>query len=116
MYIELNFLSCNSFLSQMADTSMTILSQDLFRKSFLVHQAELQLIGVLSSLLFFSWNLCNFNSSNIVLMDLGFSLITMLKKRFFFEAIEAVWIQYLIVSHQFQTNQAAYLPANSFAH
>ena len=48
--VPLNFLSCNSFLSQMADTSMTILSQDLYRMSFLVHQAELQLMGVLSSL------------------------------------------------------------------
>ena len=52
MHIELNFPSYNSFLSQMADTSMTILSQDLFRMSFLVHQAELQLMGVLSSLFF----------------------------------------------------------------
>ena len=65
----------------MADTSMTILSQDLFRMSFLVHQAELQLMGVLSSLLF-SWNVCIFNSSNIVLMNLGFSLIIILKKAF----------------------------------
>ena len=31
----------------------------------------------------FSWNLCNFNNSNIVLMDLGFSPIIMLKKAFF---------------------------------
>ena len=31
MHIELNLPSCNSFLSQMADTSMTILSKDLFR-------------------------------------------------------------------------------------
>ena len=30
----------------------------------------------------FSWNLCNFNSTNIVLMDLSFSLIIMLKKHF----------------------------------
>ena len=44
MNIEFNFPSCNSFLSQMAYTSMTILSQDLFRMSFLVHQAELQLM------------------------------------------------------------------------
>ena len=47
MHIELNCPSCNSFLSQIADTSMTILSQDL------VHQAELQFMDVLSSLLFF---------------------------------------------------------------
>ena len=65
----------------MADTYMTILSQGLFRMSFLVHQAELQLMGVLSSL-WFSWNLCNINSSNIVLMDLGFSLIIRLNKAF----------------------------------
>ena len=115
MHIELNFPSYKSFLSQMADTSMTILSQDLFRLSFLVHQAELEPMGVLSSHLF-SWNLCNFNSSNIVLIDLGFSLIIMLKKSVFVEAIEAVWIQYRIVSHQFQTNQAAYWPGDSFAH
>ena len=38
-------------------------------------------------------------------MDLGFSLIIMLKKSVFVEAIEAVWIQYRIDSHQFQTNQ-----------
>ena len=30
----------------------------------------------------FSWNLCNFNISYIVLMDLGFSLIIMFKKAF----------------------------------
>ena len=30
----------------------------------------------------FSWNLCKFNSSNIVLMDLRFCLIIMLKKAF----------------------------------
>ena len=65
----------------MADTSMTILSQDLFRMSFLVHQAELQLMGVYPAFCF-SWNLCNFNSSNIVLMDLGFSLTIMLKQVF----------------------------------
>ena len=53
MHVELNFACCNSFLSQIADTSMTILSQDLVRMSFLVHQAKLQLLGVLSSLLFF---------------------------------------------------------------
>ena len=53
MHIELNFPSYNSFLSQMANTSMTILSQDLFRMYFLVHQAEKQLMGVLSRLLFF---------------------------------------------------------------
>ena len=30
----------------------------------------------------FSWNLCNFNSSSIVLLNLGFSPIIMLKKAF----------------------------------
>ena len=49
-------------------------------------------------------------------MDLGLSLIIMLKKAFFVVAIEAVWIQYRIVSHQFQTNQAAYWTSNIFAH
>ena len=48
-------------------------------------------------------------------MNLVFSLIIMLKKVFFVEAIEAVWIQYWIISHQFQTNQAAYWPGNFFA-
>ena len=33
--------------------SLWFLSQDLFRMSFLVHQAELQIMGVLSSLLVF---------------------------------------------------------------
>ena len=49
-------------------------------------------------------------------MDLGFSLIIMLKQSVFVEAIEAVWIQYRIGVHQFQTNQAAYWSSNSFAH
>ena len=53
MHIELNFPSYKSFLSQMANTSMTILSQDLFRMSLLIHQAALQLMGTFSSLLFF---------------------------------------------------------------
>ena len=65
----------------MADTSMTILSQDLFRMSSLVHQAELQLM-VFYPAFCFSWLVCNFNSSNIVFIDLGFSLTIMLKKPF----------------------------------
>ena len=36
----------------------------------------------------FSWNLCNFNSSNIVLMDLGLSLIIMLKKAFWLRPLK----------------------------
>ena len=61
-------------------------------------------------------NFVYFKSSNIVLMYLWFALIIMLKKSVFVEAIEAVWIQYRIVSHQFQTNQAAYWAGDSFAH
>ena len=53
MHIEFNLPSCNSFLSQMDDTSMTILSQDLFRISFLVQQAALQVKVFSSSILFF---------------------------------------------------------------
>ena len=48
-------------------------------------------------------------------MDLELSLIIMLKKSVFVKAIEAVWIQYRIVLHQSQTNQAAYWPGDSFA-
>ena len=49
-------------------------------------------------------------------MNFGLSLIIMFKKSVFVEAIEAVSIQNRIVSHHFQTNQAAYWPGDSFAH
>ena len=53
-----------------------------------------------------------------VLMYLGFFyylILIIVEKSVFVKAIEAVWIPYQIGSHQFQTNQAAFWPGDSFA-
>ena len=42
LYITFILPSCNAFLSQMANTSLTILSKELFKISFLVQQAALE--------------------------------------------------------------------------
>ena len=53
--------------------------------------------------------------SNIVLSSFEFGLYDIEEKNVFVEAIEAVWTKYLNLSHQFQTNHAAYWPDDNFA-
>ena len=53
--------------------------------------------------------------SNIVFNSFEFWFYDIVEKNIFVEAIEAVWTKYLIFSHQFQTNQAAYRPDGNFA-
>ena len=68
MCIGFNLPSCNSFLFQMADTSMIILPQDLLRISFLVQQAALQ-VKVFSSGLFSRSNHLIFDRSIILFIS-----------------------------------------------
>jgi hypothetical protein len=73
----------------MANTSMTILSQDLFRISFLVQQAVLQIKVLSSSPLIFLKSF-KFNRSYIVFNSFDFWFYDIVEKNICVEAIEAV--------------------------
>ena len=74
----------------MADTSMTILSQDLFRISFLVQQAALQVKVFSSSILFFHKICLFFYIYNIVFNSFEFGFYEHVENTVFVKAIEDV--------------------------